>query len=98
MIGLVTWGVAAQAQDLPGDVAKGRALALDICSQCHDVEKDGPDIVLPDPPSFQTLADDPAMTALAIGVFLRTPHRNMPNLILRDDEIDDLIAYIHSLR
>jgi hypothetical protein len=31
-------------------------------------------------------------------VFLRSPHRNMPNLILSEAESDDVIAYILSLK
>jgi hypothetical protein len=33
-----------------------------------------------------------------IGVFLRTPHRNMPNLVISDSDRDNVIAYILSLR
>jgi hypothetical protein len=38
------------------------------------------------------------MTGLALAVFLRTPHRNMPNLIISDRDRDNVIAYILSLR
>jgi len=31
-------------------------------------------------------------------VFLKSPHRNMPDLILSEAEIDSVIAYIHSLK
>ena len=31
-------------------------------------------------------------------VFLLSPHMTMPNFALTDQQIDDLIAYIHSLR
>jgi mono/diheme cytochrome c family protein len=89
---------AALAEDLPGDPRLGRALALDICVRCHEVEAGERDGKLPDPPAFQNLADDPAMTALALRVFLHSPHANMPNLILSDANVDDVIAYIHSLK
>jgi mono/diheme cytochrome c family protein len=89
---------AAPAEELPGDARLGHALALEICAQCHEVETRERDGKLPDPPAFQNLADDPAMTALALRVFLHTPHANMPNLILSDADVDDVIAYIHSLK
>jgi hypothetical protein len=38
------------------------------------------------------------MTALALNVFLRTPHRSMPNLVISDGDRDNVIAYILSLR
>ena len=33
-----------------------------------------------------------------LRVFLRTPHRDMPNFILAEEETDNIIAYIHSLK
>jgi len=100
---LLTFGLAlaslpAGAQDLPGDPVLGRALASKVCAECHAVERGDRKGELPDPPAFQSLADDAAMTPLALRVFLTTPHANMPNLILTDAEIDDVIAYIHSLK
>jgi mono/diheme cytochrome c family protein len=96
LAGLV--GFAAAAQELPGNPALGRGLALKVCVECHRVEPGESKGELPDPPAFQNLADDPAMTALALRVFLTTPHTNLPNLILSDAEVDDVIAYIHSLK
>lgn len=89
---------AASTEELPGDPALGRALALRECQQCHQVQAGEREGVLPEPPAFQNLADDPAMTALALRVFLHSPHANMPNLILSDADVDDVIAYIHSLK
>lgn len=89
---------AAGAGDLPGDPVLGRALAVKVCVECHEVEPGERAGKLPDPPAFQNLADDPAMTALALRVFLTTPHTNMPNLILTDAETDDVIAWIHGLK
>ena len=45
-------------------------------------------------PAFQTIANDPAVTALSLRVFLRTPHKNMPDLVLTETETDDVIGYI----
>ena len=98
--GLLLAGLAglAAAQELPGDPQAGRTLAITECAACHEVETGAQGGMLPDPPGFQRLADNPAMTALALRVFLRTPHGDMPNLILSDAETDDLIAYILGLR
>lgn len=97
---LIAWpaGSAAAAQELPGNPGAGRTLAVAECAACHEVEKGVPGATLPDPPGFQRIADNPAMTALALRVFLRTPHSDMPNLILSDAETDNLIAYILGLR
>ncbi len=90
--------VAAPAQDLPGDAEAGQALAVALCAACHAVEEGAPDAAAGQPAAFQSLADDPAMTALALRVFMRTSHRDMPNLILTDTECDDIIVYILGLR
>jgi hypothetical protein len=37
-------------------------------------------------------------TPLSLRAFLQTPHERMPDLHLSRDEIDDLTAYILSLR
>ncbi|MDH5557330.1 MAG: cytochrome c [Alphaproteobacteria bacterium] len=89
---------AAGARELPGDAALGHALALRVCVGCHEIGPGEREGVLPDPPGFQILADDPAMTPLALRVFLTTPHANMPNLILTPAETDDVIAWIYSLK
>lgn len=89
---------AVLAEEVPGDPRLGRELAFDVCVQCHEIEAGERDGRLPDPPAFQNLADDPAMTVLALRVFLHTPHANMPNLILSDADVDDIVAYIHSLK
>jgi len=94
----LTGMAAAMAQELPGDPVLGRALANRMCVACHQVEPGQREGELPDPPAFQNLADDPAMTPLALRVFLTTPHTNMPNLILSDAEIDDVIAWILSIK
>jgi len=51
-----------------------------------------------DAPTFQDVADDPAMTELALNAFFQTPHRNMLNLQLGAEDRADLIAYILSLK
>lgn len=81
-----------------GDAAKGRDLALQVCIACHFVDKGESDDNSYEATAFQNIADNPAHTALSLRVFLTTPHKNMPNLVLTDDETDNLIAYILSLR
>jgi mono/diheme cytochrome c family protein len=85
------------AQPVDGDAASGRQIATNLCSSCHRV--------LPmtlsdkgDPPSFQSIAELPSTTGLSLKVFLRSNHKNLPNLILSEAETDDVIAYILSLK
>ncbi|MEP6838829.1 MAG: cytochrome c [Bradyrhizobium sp.] len=78
-----------------GDPSLGKQTATTICSSCHQIgggtRRDGP-------PSFTDIANLPSTTALSLRVFLRSSHNQMPNLIIRESDTDDLIAYILSLK
>jgi mono/diheme cytochrome c family protein len=56
------------------------------------------EFVIVETPAFQAAADDPAVTEVALRVFLQTPHANMPDLRLTPAQTDDVIAYILSLK
>ena len=84
----------AVAQDLRGDADAGARFAQRECAACHVVGGDWPANPRSPAPSFENIAGEPSATALSLRVFLNTPHRNMPNLILSETETDDVIAYI----
>ncbi len=92
----------AQAQSADtvglGNIEMGARLAVEVCAECHAVEAD--DDISPhlNAPPFQSIADRPEITALALGVWFRSPHPTMPNYVLSPDETADLIGYILSLR
>lgn len=85
-----------RAQEI-GRPRNGFDLARQICSQCHAVRP--AEIVSPNSnaPSFETIAGISGMTATALKVALRSSHQTMPNVILSEDELNDVIAYILSL-
>lgn len=80
-----------------GDPVAGRALAVDICADCHAV--DAGDVVSPDlrAPSFQSVARRPEISRLALTAFFQSPHPTMPNLVVAGEDAHNLIAYILSL-
>ncbi len=82
--------------ELAGQVEDGRRIARAICAECHLVEGSGK----PGAPgaSFAAIAAMPSTTSVAIKVFLKTTHGNMPDIILSESEIDALAAFIMSLR
>jgi mono/diheme cytochrome c family protein len=95
----------SNAQPLRGDPASGHQIATKQCSSCHRVQpmlfSDKGDPSLSDkdgPPSFQSIADLPSTTGLALNVFLHSNHKNMPNIMLSGPEADAVIAYILSLK
>ena len=91
-------GQRAWGQDV-GDAIAGQELAARECSSCHII---GPDALggnlLIGAPTCMEVADDPAVTELALRVFLQSPHDVMPALMLSEAEVDDLARYILNLR
>jgi mono/diheme cytochrome c family protein len=81
-----------------GDAYAGRNLARSVCAVCHFVEVEDTGDSWADAPAFQDVADDPAITAISLRVFLRSSHDNMPNLMLTEVETDDIVSYILSLK
>lgn len=81
-----------------GSPQAGRTYAQKYCTECHEVEAGATFSPNPDAPSFQEVADTPGMTARALAVWFRTSHPTMPNLIIPPDDMDNVIAYILSLR
>jgi mono/diheme cytochrome c family protein len=90
-------GLACPATAVEVDREPGFQIAQQICAECHGI---GIGLLSPDPraPSFFVIANQPGTTELAFRVFLRTTHENMPNLIIEPSQIDDLLAYLRSLR
>lgn len=79
------------------DQSRGRVLAEQRCSQCHGVKRSekSPNVAAP---SFTDVAAEPSLIEYTLRVFLRTPHPTMPNLIIKPDEMDDIVSYIVSLK
>ena len=86
----------AQAAD-PGDPAAGRRLGEAWCSNCHVLDTSQRATVT-GAPSFAFIAANRAISPMALRAFFQTPHDRMPDLHLSNTEMDDLIAYILSLR
>ena len=89
---------APHAQTLLGNRDEGYALAKKTCARCHRIGKAEETPKLYSATAFQAIADNPASTELSLRVFLKSPHRDMPDLILSDTEIDDIVAYILGLK
>jgi mono/diheme cytochrome c family protein len=81
-----------------GNPEAGYALASEICADCHSIEAGSAVSPNLESPSFQSIANNPEMTRLALTVFFQTPHPTMPNLIVTGDDARNLVAYILSLK
>jgi len=86
-----------QAQDV-SERLKGASFAQQICAECHAVEAGQAPSPNGQAPTFETVAKTPGMTAIALTAILRTSHRTMPNIMLADDDLRNVIAYIMTLK
>ncbi len=94
---LAATAVPARAAGV-GSAEKGLALARAQCAGCHLLGKEKGLSTNPRAPTFADIANTPGMTAAALRVMLSTPHESMPNLVIRGEAADSLIAYILSLK
>ncbi len=80
------------------DPYSGREFAQEICAECHAVlpeDKASPNAAAA---SFQAIANTPGMSRTALIVWFQTPHSTMPNLVVDGEKLDNVIAYILSLK
>ena len=91
--------VAAPVIGDAGAPARGLVYAEQACSSCHAVhahDRASPNL---NAPSFEELANDtPGMNGMALNVWLRSSHQQMPHLMVDSDHVEDLWAYMSSLR
>ena len=81
-----------------GDPAKGAAVARQVCAECHAVERGQRQSSNTQAPAFEAIAKTPGMTSIALTAALRTSHRVMPNIVLGDDELRNVVAYLLDLK
>ena len=92
------FAVPLWAQDDGGDPRAGRALAQDVCAECHATQPQQPRSPNPRAPTFLELATTPGMTRSALTVALTTPHAGMPMFRLTPEQRADIMAYVLSLK
>lgn len=98
VIAISVVGFSTPAVSVETVEADGFQFAKLHCAQCHRIDRGDTTIGYFEAPAFQTIADDPAVTATSLRVYLRTPHARMPDFILTDEQAHDVINYILSLK
>lgn len=97
----------AQTKLVEGNAEAGRSMALLACTGCHVVAPDQPfkpiRTGLPRPPDFKEIANRSTTTAVSLQHHLETlpavpENAHMPNLLLSNEELRDVVAFIISLR
>ena len=79
----------------PPDAARGKALAGRWCGACHLVQLR---LTTIDPPTFAAIAKDPAKTPEYLRNFFASPHKDMPPIQLTPLQIEDIIAYLGTMK
>jgi cytochrome c len=98
VVALCALVAVAHAQTRP-EIARGRSIAERLCVGCHAIDGGtGGTYRKTDVPSFRAIANRPNRTPERIGAFIMTPHTPMPAVPLTLAEINDLTAYILSLK
>lgn len=89
-----------------GDPQAGQGVAMEVCSSCHAVmpgEGVDPDPdPLPfdelEPLPFEDIANTPGVTAMALFAWLTSSHPTMPNIVLEEEELRNVVSYILTLK
>ena len=97
VVAIIIFSALSATGDAEAAAPRGQNLAQSWCSQCHAVK---PDQSSPNPaaPRFADVAAEPSMTGYALRAFLMTPHPTMPNIMMKSDDMDDIVSYILSLK
>jgi hypothetical protein len=66
-------------------------------SECHALHR-GETSPEPTAPPFGDVANTKGMTATALTVWLTTSHPTMPNFVIEAHDMDNVVAYILSLK
>lgn len=89
----------AHAASPTGGPPNGERIAQSVCVECHAVGGDETKpSTNPKAPRFIDVAAMPSTTELSLKVFLRSSHKDMPNLMLDEQEADAVSKYILALR
>lgn len=97
---LVGFGSGAQAEEPAANklrLEEGKAVAERVCTNCHLVSSEQTNAVA-DVPSFQEIADMPDQTEGGIMARIAIPKHPMPVIPITKEELEDVAAYIMSLR
>ena len=88
----------ALVQTVEPSAARGRELAVRLCSNCHMVDGPATAATPVGIGTFRGIANRPGQTAERISNVLILPHMPMPDAQLTREEIQDILAYLETLR
>lgn len=87
-------GAAQLFAQTAGDYVSGRRFVQQRCVGCHALAPGSSTVIAP---SFPDIARNRSKTDDYWRNWLKQPHEPMPDYRLSPEEIDDIIAFLHSL-
>ncbi len=94
---LISEPAEVNGQEL-GNPTAGQKYAEVTCSECHAVLPNDTASKIAKATAFGTVANSPGMNELAISVWRQTTHLSMPNIVVKPNDMNDVAAYIVSLK
>lgn len=88
---------AAFADD-QAQLFRGHAYAMQMCGDCHAIERAETRSPAKNAPTFSEVAATPGMTGTAIAAWMQSDHPSMPGIVLKTETLEAIIAYILSLK
>jgi mono/diheme cytochrome c family protein len=100
LIALTVCTVAAEAYgQTSATIARGQDIAGRACAGCHAIDgQAGGTIQGTNVPSFRAIASRPNRSPARLQAFIMTPQHPMPGTLLTLSEVNDVVAYLLSLR
>lgn len=92
----ILWIMQISGLASAADPIEGQMLARQWCTSCHAITPG--QAVNEQAPSFAAIVRDRGRVADWLNTWLATPHEWMPDFSLSRQEIEDLVAYLESLR
>jgi mono/diheme cytochrome c family protein len=94
---ILGFGAVAHGADVKGDALAGKKAAASLCAECHDTSGNAEARNPPgNAPPFSSLAQ--SRTPEKLRQYLMLPHGRMDNVIVTGRDVDDVVAYIRTLR
>lgn len=95
--GLCAWASAAACQTA-ASLARGQEITERACLGCHALGGADRSVEGTPAPSFRSIAARPNQTPQHLATFIMTPHRPTPGINLSLADVNDVVAYILSLK
>jgi mono/diheme cytochrome c family protein len=99
LMAVLFFGLTSTAFAQSGDAAAGKKATAFVCRNCHDVSgNEKPQNPPGGAPSFFEVAQKAETTEKSLHRFLTFPHGRMNVVQISGKEVDNLVAYIMSLK